>query len=218
MPSNGTKIQGQTEDVFRPIREHLVGASGFVKGVSGDIKNWTDRDMEEGPGETPSLRVTAVKQSEARIDPRPKRILAVASGGGHWVQLMRISSAFVKHEVAYVTVSTAYRCDVKDSKLYSVVDATAWNKFKLIWQALQVLLIVLRERPEVIISTGAALGYFAIRFGKLLGARTIWIDSIANVERLSMSGRNVKPYADLWLTQWQHLTLDSGPLYHGAVL
>ena len=175
-----------------------------------------DQAVESSVAHGQSLR--KVGQSKARNGARPKRVLAVAAGGGHWVQLMRISRVLLDHKVAYVTVSAAYRCDVKGAKLYSVVDATAWNKFKLLWQALQVLVIVLRERPEVIISTGAAPGYFAIRFGKLVGARTIWIDSIANVERLSMSGRKVQPYADLWLTQWQHLTLDSGPSYRGAVL
>jgi hypothetical protein len=55
-------------------------------------------------------------------------------------------------------------------------------------------------------------------FGKLLGARTIWIDSIANAEQLSVSGAKVKPFADLWLTQWPHLVTKDGPDYKGAVL
>ncbi len=147
-----------------------------------------------------------------------KRILAVSSGGGHWVQMMRLSGVFQGHDVSYVTVNKGYRCDVEGAKFYSIVDATAWNKLKLLWQALQLLVIVLRERPDVLISTGAAPGYFAIRFAKLIGARTIWIDSMANVERLSRAGTKVQPYADLWLTQWPHLALDSGPSYWGAVL
>jgi len=83
---------------------------------------------------------------------------------------------------------------------------------------MQVFAIVMRQRPEIVLSTGAAPGYFAIRFAKLLGAHTIWIDSIANVERLSRAGACVEPYADLWLTQWQHLALDPGPIFRGAVL
>jgi UDP-N-acetylglucosamine:LPS N-acetylglucosamine transferase len=83
---------------------------------------------------------------------------------------------------------------------------------------MQMLSIILRERPDVVISTGAAPGYFALRFGKMMGARTIWLDSIANVDRLSRSGRQVRNYADVWLTQWPHLALDEGPHYSGAVL
>ena len=77
--------------------------------------------------------------------------------------------------------------------------------------------MLLRERPHVVISTGAAPGYLALRAGKLLGARTIWIDSVANVEELSLSGRMSSSVADLCLTQWPHLA-DGDVGYAGAVL
>ena len=99
-----------------------------------------------------------------------------------------------------------------------VTDATRWNKFRLVQAALQLLWIIWKEKPDVVISTGAAPGYLGIRMGKLMGARTVWIDSIANVECLSMSGRLVGRYADLWLTQWPHLAKKGGPFHQGAVL
>jgi hypothetical protein len=52
----------------------------------------------------------------------------------------------------------------------------------------------------------------------LLGAKTVWIDSIANVQTLSMSGRLVRHFADLWLTQWPHLAHADGVRFEGAVL
>jgi hypothetical protein len=71
----------------------------------------------------------------------------------------------------------------------------------------------------VIISTGAAPGYVAIRLGKLIGAKTVWLDSIANVEQVSLSGQKIGPHADLWLTQWEHLATDeTQPEYRGAVI
>jgi UDP-N-acetylglucosamine:LPS N-acetylglucosamine transferase len=82
----------------------------------------------------------------------------------------------------------------------------------------QVLRVLVRERPELVISTGAAPGCLAIALGRLLGARTIWLDSIANVERLSVSGRLVRPFCDLWLTQWPHLAARGGPAFAGRVL
>ena len=77
---------------------------------------------------------------------------------------------------------------------------------------------VLIERPHVIITTGDSPGFYAMVFGKLVGARTIWIDSIANAEELSMAGRRAARFADLWLTQWSHLAGDEGPNYKGSVL
>jgi hypothetical protein len=79
---------------------------------------------------------------------------------------------------------------------------------------------MIKHRPDVVISTGAASGYFALRIGKLFGAKTIWLDSIANAEELSLSGAKVQKHADLWLTQWEHLAnpQEGGPEYKGAVL
>lgn len=151
------------------------------------------------------------------MSPR-KRILAVSSGGGHWVQLLRLLSAFEGQETVFVTVNSAYRADVGSARFYAVRDATRWNKIGLFVMMAQIALIILRERPGVIISTGAAPGYMAIRIGKLLGVRTIWIDSIANVECLSLCGRKVRAFADLWLTQWPHLATPGGPAFLGAVL
>ena len=84
--------------------------------------------------------------------------------------------------------------------------------------ALQIFFLVLRVRPDIVISTGALPGYMAIRLGKLFGARTIWVDSIANAHELSASGKHVGKFADLYLTQWEHLARDKGPLFKGAVL
>lgn len=149
---------------------------------------------------------------------KARKVMAISSGGGHWVQLMRLFPVLEKHDVCFVTVNKAYACDVGARRLYTVIDATAWNKVKLLIQAFQVLLILVWERPDIVISTGAAPGYFALRFAKILGASTIWIDSIANVERLSRSGSKVGPFADLWLTQWSHLSAEQGPAFKGAVL
>ncbi len=149
---------------------------------------------------------------------RRTKILAVASGGGHWVQLLRLRPAFAGERVTYVTVSRAYQSDVGISPFHVVNDATRWSRWSLIKLALRMTWIMLRERPDVVVTTGAAPGYFAILLGKLLGARTAWIDSMANVEELSMAGRQASRWADLWLTQWPGLARADGPQFEGSVL
>jgi UDP-N-acetylglucosamine:LPS N-acetylglucosamine transferase len=146
-----------------------------------------------------------------------KRILAVASSGGHWVQLRRLRPAFEGHDVAYLTTAPAHRSEVGTARFYSVRDGNRASRLNLLISALQIGCVLLRERPDVVISTGAAPGYLAIRGAKLLGARTVWIDSVANVEELSLSGRLASEKVDLCLTQWPHLA--AGPvLYKGSVL
>lgn len=147
-----------------------------------------------------------------------KKILAIASGGGHWVELMRLRPALEGHEVVYATVSEAYRAHVPGARFRVVPDVTRWDRLGALRCAVAVLGVIARERPDVVISTGALPGFFGVVIGKLAGRRTIWIDSIANVEELSMSGKTVRPFADLWLTQWRDLARPGGPEYAGAIL
>lgn len=158
---------------------------------------------------------------------KKRKVLAVASGGGHWIQLCRLRRAWDGCEVSYVTTDGGFREEMlRDAeergqpapRFAVIVEANRWNKLKLARQLLQLLWIVLSERPDVVVSTGAAPGYFALRLGRLLGAKTVWVDSIANADEISMAGAKAGPHADLWLTQWPHLAGGDGPVYRGTVL
>ena len=95
--------------------------------------------------------------------------------------------------------------EVAPDRFVLVPDASRWNKLRLVWCALRVALALVRVRPDVVISTGAAPGYFAILLARFVGARGVWIDSIANAEELSMSGAKASRIATLTLTQWPDL-------------
>ena len=147
------------------------------------------------------------------------KIVALSSGGGHWVQLLRLRPAFAGCDVVFATVKEGYRSDLgPETKFRVIPDATRWNKLGLVRVLVGVFLLLWRERPDIVISTGAAPGYFAIRAGNFLGARTVWVDSVANVDELSLSGQKAGPHATLWLTQWPHLAKPNGPHYRGSVL
>lgn len=133
------------------------------------------------------------------------KILAVASGGGHWIQLVRMKDAFKDAEVVYVSTLKSHNLKDNSVRYYSVTDANRWNKLRLLKMAFEIRKIVTREKPDYIISTGAAPGLAAIFWGSLNGSKTIWIDSIANVNNLSLSGRLIRPFTTLHLTQWEHL-------------
>jgi len=148
---------------------------------------------------------------------RPRRILAISSGGGHWIQLLRLRPAFEGHRVVWATVKPGSRGDVGEDDFVTVTDATRWSRWSLVRLVLEVLWLVLRLRPDVVVTTGAAPGFFAVMFGRILGRRTVWIDSIANVERMSLSGARAGRFAHLWLTQWAHLAASGGPEHRGAV-
>lgn len=146
-----------------------------------------------------------------------RRVLAVASGGGHWVQLLRLRPAFEGAQVCWLTTDAGYAREV-EGPLYVVRDANRWNKGALLLMFLQVGWRMMRLRPDVVVTTGAAPGYAAVLFGRLFGARTVWVDSLANSDALSASGRQAGRWAHVWLTQWEHLARPEGPHYWGAVL
>ena len=151
---------------------------------------------------------------------KPKRVMAISSGGGHWIQLTRLRKAFEGHQVTWVTVMSDTQAQAFniDGRHMTIPDATRWNKFKLIWLFIKILYCTIRIRPHVIITTGAAPGYFALVIGRVFGIKTCWIDSVANVEKMSLSGSQSRRWADLWLTQWEHLQKIDGPKYRGNVL
>jgi UDP-N-acetylglucosamine:LPS N-acetylglucosamine transferase len=147
-----------------------------------------------------------------------QKVLAIASRGGHWVQLLRLREAFEDVDVMYVTTVRDYRSMVNGARFRVVCEANRHQKLRMLLLALQMAWILLRERPTAIVTTGAAPGFLGIRLGKLLGARTLWLDSIANAEGLSMSGQLAARHADVVLTQWEHLDGEEGAQYQGAVI
>lgn len=157
-----------------------------------------------------------------------KRILVVASSGGHWVQLLRLRPVWQGLDVAYLTTNKGYRsillADARaqgegEPRFYTVVAANRWQKIRLIRQLLGIVWVLLRERPDAVLTTGAAPGFFALQLGRWMGAKTVWIDSIANAEVLSLSGQKAQRCAELWLTQWPHLADErKGPRYLGSVV
>jgi UDP-N-acetylglucosamine:LPS N-acetylglucosamine transferase len=136
---------------------------------------------------------------------RRRKVLLVSSSGGHWTELRRLADAFEPYERVWCSVLGEMRAEVAPDAFHLVPDATRWNKLRLAWSALRVLAVLVRVRPDVVVSTGAAPGYFAVLFARAVGARSVWIDSIANAEELSMSGRKAARIATLTLTQWPEL-------------
>jgi hypothetical protein len=146
-------------------------------------------------------------------------ILAIASGGGHWSELCRLLPVFEDREVVFASTYPDYGLDVPDHKFYVFCDFSRFSKrniFLVLFQIVRLLAIV---RPSAVITTGSAPAFIAIAIAKIfLGSRTIWIDSVANSNRLSSSGAAARYFADAWLTQWPHLAHARGPQYWGAVL
>jgi len=148
------------------------------------------------------------------------KICLVASAGGHLTQLLRLADCWQGRKVFFITTSNVVRSELlKYGSVYVVGECNrqqAWRVFKVLFRCIG---IIFRERPDIVISAGAAVGCMTCYIGKLFGARIVWIDSITNVERISLSGRMVKWVADLFLVQWPELADEKRSIqYLGAVI
>ncbi len=145
--------------------------------------------------------------------------MVATSYGGHWVQMRRILPAFEGAEIVFVGTSPQADPDMGDTRYHGLPDVTRRNPQMILPVVWRLVRILRAERPDAIVTTGAAPGLLALAVGKALGCRrTIWIDSIANTRKLSLSGWLARPVADAWLVQWEHLSRPGGPQYWGAVL
>ena len=146
------------------------------------------------------------------------RLLAIASGGGHWVQLMRLKPAFEDFDSAYVSMFESYVDQVAGARYYVIPDASRFNPQAMSPVFFRALKILWRERPHVIVTTGAAPPLAFLLLGRLIGARTLWIDSIANTERMSSSGRIAKKLAHKVISQWSDVAEREGVECWGSVI
>lgn len=149
---------------------------------------------------------------------RKKRILAVASGGGHWEQLMLMRPAFDGNQAFFATTLKGAGDLAALPHVHIVPDCNRNKPVKAAISALRIALLILRLRPDVIISTGALPGVIALAIGRRTGARTIWVDSIANAEEFSMAGKKAQRHADLWVSQWPNVAQEEGAEFLGSVL
>ena len=134
------------------------------------------------------------------------KICLAASAGGHSSQLLKLADSWQSHEVFYVsTLKSVTEKLRKLGRFYITGECNREHPFRAVLVLANCIKIMMKERPDVIISTGAAPPCLLCLVGKLLGTKIVWIDSIANVERLSLSGRIIRPFADLILTQWPDL-------------
>jgi UDP-N-acetylglucosamine:LPS N-acetylglucosamine transferase len=149
---------------------------------------------------------------------RKPKVLAIASGGGHWIQLLRLRPAFDAPNCVYVSMFESYASLVEGRRYFTVPDASRFDVRSFVPVFAKAVRILLTERPTVIVTTGSAPMLAFVLLGRLMGIRSLWIDSIANSERLSTSGRIAKRIASRCVSQWPEVAEKEDVEYWGSVL
>lgn len=136
---------------------------------------------------------------------RPLRICLAASGGGHVRQLLDLQAVWSRYDHFFITEQTALGQTLADEHRTYFVPHFAWGQakfgtpFRMLWRAavsfFRTAGVLLRERPDLVVSTGAGAVFFVVLLGRLFGARVLVIESFARFERPSLFGRMAAPFA-----------------------
>lgn len=148
---------------------------------------------------------------------RKLKVCLAASAGGHLNQLLVMEGAWKDKGYDCFIVTTGEMATERlagsfPGRVYVLGESDHRHLLQVARALWGCARIIARERPDVVVSTGASHGCLLCLMGKLTGAKVVWVDSIANIVKLSMSGRMVRPFADVFLTQWP----DLAPMYKGV--
>ncbi|MDQ7727263.1 oligosaccharide biosynthesis protein Alg14 [Halomonas sp. SpR8] len=151
-------------------------------------------------------------------------ILMVASFGGHFIQLKRLYHQVERQapegQVMFKFITTEDDVVVDNEQALCFTNVHRGSGWKAIIASLKQAFGKLKTiNPDVVISTGALPGLMVCFMAKLMRKKVIWVDSMANYQQLSFSGRLAKFFCDVCLTQWEHLAEnDKRVTYWGKVL
>ena len=132
-----------------------------------------------------------------------------ASSGGHMTELM----ALLEHQREWPVSPSFYVSTLDLSGSIAEPASNTWHIGECDRRRpLSALLVIFRSiriirgsRPDCIVTTGSLpLALFCL-VAKLHGSKVVWIDSVSQIGRLSLSGRLIRPFADLFFVQWPEL-------------
>lgn len=153
---------------------------------------------------------------------KKNKICLISSSGGHFEQLLMLRKLSEKNNIFIVTEKTKY--NKKDKKINYYVSQVNRKEatfiLKMICIFFKSLYIFIKERPDVIISTGVLAAIPMIFIGHLFNKKVIYIESFAKINNPTMTGKLVynKKWADQFYVQWEPmLEIYPDAIYKGGI-
>jgi UDP-N-acetylglucosamine:LPS N-acetylglucosamine transferase len=133
----------------------------------------------------------------------PYRVLMVCSSGGHLAQLLRLRTWWEHRERTWVTFDTRdAESSLAGERVVIGHFPTTRNIPNLLRNAVLAVRMLLRDRPDVIVSNGAGLAVPFFWVGWLLRIPSVWVEVYDRIDSPTMTGRLVRPVASLFCVQW----------------
>lgn len=134
------------------------------------------------------------------------KICMVGSSGGHLTQLYMLKQVWQEKERFWVTFDKEdARGLLQEEKMYTCYYPTNRNIKNLIKNTFVALKVLLKEKPDLIISTGAAVAVPFFYIGKILGSKLIYIEVFDRVDAPTITGKLIYPIADKFIVQWEEM-------------
>lgn len=139
---------------------------------------------------------------------RPVKVCFASSSGGHFEQLLMLRPLMGEYDSFILTERTQYQSPVSGERIYLMKKVSPIDRFWVPWTIVNIVrsfVIFLRERPDVVISTGVFITVPMCVFAKLFGKKVIYIESFAKVTSPTKTGRFLYKFADRFYVQWESM-------------
>ncbi|WP_077623408.1 PssD/Cps14F family polysaccharide biosynthesis glycosyltransferase [Sediminibacillus massiliensis] len=152
-----------------------------------------------------------------------KKLLLISSIGGHLTQLLQLESLFKNYQYHIVTEKSEISKQLMEKYPVSLLMYGARNYpvryvYKFSYNTIKSLLIFLKHRPDVIITTGAHTAVPMCYLAKLFGKKIVFIESFAKSTSPTLSGRMIYPISDLFIVQWESMKeIYPNAVYGGSI-
>ena len=143
------------------------------------------------------------------------KICLECAEGGHLDEILGIMDAFIGHEIFFVTgkAPTTEKLSGKYKVYYVRGQSNIREKWMVFFREFVMMfkltlvsfILLVKERPKIILSTGGGATIPLCYIGKLLGVKIVYMESMARVKKISGTGKIIYPIADLFLVQWKSL-------------
>lgn len=134
------------------------------------------------------------------------KICLVGSSGGHLTHLYMLKPFWQKYKRFWVTFDKEdARSLLEGETIYPCYFPTNRNLINLIKNTIVAFRVLLREKPDLIISSGAAVAAPFFYLGKLFGAKLVYIEVFDRIDKPTLTGKLVYPFTDIFIVQWEEM-------------
>ncbi len=133
------------------------------------------------------------------------KICLACSAGGHLNEMLQLKKIYSKHKHYFLTFKrTDTESLSKKEKIY-FTKRPGRNIINFLINFYQSLKIFLKEKPDLIISTGADVTLNTCIIGKIFGKKIIFIESFCRTNTPSITGKICYLFSDLFIVQWKEM-------------